>query len=189
MDLNASFDAGASINVDAAAEVDVAASISVGGSFSLGAGISVAPPALGLGGRKDPYLSYNFAVEIEGLVAGGFSEVSGLQTEIEVQEYREGGVNEFIHKRAGPTKYPSNLILKRGVTDVRALWDWYWDVAQGTIKRKNVSVLLLDSSGQEKLRWNFERAYPVKWIGPDLKATASEVAVESVELAHCGLAG
>jgi phage tail-like protein len=139
------------------------------------------------GERKEPYLSYNFAVEIDGL-AMGFSEVSGLQTEIEVQEYREGGVNEFIHKRAGPAKYPSNLILKKGVTDVSVLWNWYRDVAQGTIDRKTVYVVLLDSTGEEKLRWNFQQAYPVKWVGPDLKATASEVAVETVELAHSGLA-
>ena len=181
MGLSGSFDLSARVSAAAEVDVDVSASVSVGAGFSLGASV-------GLGGRRDPYLNYNFAVEIEGLVAGGFSEVSGLQTEIEVQEYREGGVNEFIHKRAGPAKYPSNLILKKGITDVRALWDWYWDVAQGTIERKNVSVLLLDSTGQEKLRWNFEQAYPVKWVGPDLKATSSEVAVEEVELAHCGLA-
>jgi phage tail-like protein len=187
MGLSASFDASADIGAGAgaAAEIDVAASVSLGGGFNLQASVGV---GLGLGGRQDPYLSYNFAVEIEGLLAGGFSEVSGLQTEIEVQEYREGGNNAYIHKRAGPAKYPSNLVLKKGVIDVRALWDWYWQVAQGAIQRKNVSVLLLDSTGQEKLRWNFEQAYPVKWVGPDLKATSSEVAVEAVELAHCGLA-
>jgi phage tail-like protein len=140
------------------------------------------------GDRNDPFLGYNFAIEIEGLVAGGFSEVSGLQTEIEVQEYREGGLNEYIHKRAGPAKYPSNLVLKKGITDTRALWGWYWDVAQGRIERKNVSVVLLDSTGQEKLRWNLEKAYPVKWQGPDVKAAASEIAVEVVELAHNGIA-
>jgi phage tail-like protein len=186
MGISGSFDLDASVS--AAAEVDVSASVNVGASFSAGGTIGISPPALGLGGRRDPYLSYNFAVEIEGLVAGGFSDVSGLQTEIEVQEYREGGVNEYIHKRAGPAKYPSNLVLKKGVTDVRTLWDWYWQVAQGIIQRKNVSVLLLDSTGQEKLRWNFENAYPVKWVGPDLKGTSSDVAVEAVELAHCGLA-
>ncbi|MGO9272721.1 MAG: phage tail protein [Terriglobia bacterium] len=138
--------------------------------------------------RKDPLLGYNFAVEVEGLVAGGFSEVSGLQTEIEVQEYREGGVNEYVLKRAGPTKYASNLVLKKGVTDVRTLWKWYWDVAHGKIERKNVSVLLMDSTGQEKLRWNFQQAFPVKWVGPDLKGAAAEVAVETLELAHSGLA-
>jgi len=143
---------------------------------------------MGLVGRKDPYLGCNFMVEIEGLVAGGFNEVSGLQTEIEFYEYREGGLNEYTHKRAGPAKYPSNLVLKRGITDVRTLWNWYRQVAQGTIERKNLSVLLLDSTGQEKLRWNFENAYPVKWVGPNLKGSSSEVAAESVELAHRGLA-
>jgi len=140
------------------------------------------------GDRKDPYLGYNFAVEISGLVAGGFSEVSGLQAEIEVQEYREGGVNEYIHKRAGPTKYSSNLVLKKGVADSTQLWSWYCDVMQGKVKRRPVDVLLRDSAGEEKRRWKFQNAYPVKWAGPDLKATASEVAVEVVELAHEGLA-
>jgi phage tail-like protein len=138
------------------------------------------------GDRKDPFLTYNFAVEIEGLVVGGFSEVSGLQAEVEVQEYREGGVNEYTLKRAGPVKYPS-LVLKQGITDQRSLWDWYHKVITGSIERKNVSVLLLDSSGEEKLRWNFEKAYPVKWVGPDFRGTANEVAVESIELAHNGL--
>jgi phage tail-like protein len=138
--------------------------------------------------RIDPFLSYNFAVEVEGLVAGGFSEVSGIEIQTEVQEYREGGVNEFVHKRAGPTKYPSNLILKKGITDVRTLWIWYWDVMQGIVERKNVSVLLLDTEGAEQLRWNFEQAYPVRWVGPSLRGTASEVAVETLELAHNGLA-
>lgn len=139
------------------------------------------------GGRTDPYLGYNFAVEVEGLVAGGFSEVSGLQIEVEVEEYREGGLNAFIHKRAGPARYPANLVLKRGITDNKVLWNWYWDVAQGKIQRKNVSILLLNSAGDEKLRWNFEGAYPVRWSGPGLRAGSNEVAVEVLELAHKGL--
>ena len=139
------------------------------------------------GDRQDPFPNYNFAVEIHGMVHAGFSEVSGLQIEIEVQEYREGGRNWFIHKRAGPAKYPSNLILKKGVTVVRELWDWYWEVMQGNIERKNLSVILLDSSGEEKRRWNFHKAYPVKWVGPDFKAAASEAAFESLEFVHKGL--
>ena len=138
--------------------------------------------------RKDPFLTFNFAVEIQGLVVGGFNEVSGLQAEIEVQDYREGGVNEYIHKRAGPARYPSNLTLKRGMTDTTVLWSWYCDVMQGKVDRKNLSVVLMDSTGQEKKRWNFLKAYPVKWVGPGLRATASEVAVETLELVHDGLA-
>jgi len=137
--------------------------------------------------RHDPHLAFNFSVEVEGLVVGGFNEVSGLQAETEVQDYREGGVNEFIHKRAGPTKYSSNLVLKKGIADSTALWSWYCDVIQGKIQRKNLSVVLMDSAGQEQRRWNFQSAYPVKWAGPGLRAGASEVAVETVELVHKGL--
>jgi phage tail-like protein len=143
---------------------------------------------MAVGDRKDPFLSFNFVVEIDDLVAGGFSEVSGLQAEAEIQEYREGGVNEYIHKRAGPIRYASNLTLKRGVTDPTALWSWYRDVMRGTIKRKNVSIVLMDGAGNEKRRWNFQKAYPVKWTGPELRATTAEIAFESVELAHDGLA-
>jgi phage tail-like protein len=139
------------------------------------------------GDRKDPVLGFHFAVEISGLFVAGFNEVSGLQAEIEIQEYREGGVNEYIHKRAGPTKYPSNLILKKGVTDSTVLWSWYRDVMSGTVQRRPVDVVLMSSSGDEKRRWKLQNAYPVKWTGPDLKATASEVAVETLELAHEGL--
>jgi phage tail-like protein len=139
------------------------------------------------GDRTDPFLRYNFVIEIEGLVAGGFQEVTGLQSEIETREYREGGVNEFMHKLAGPVRYPSNLILKRGITDTRTLWGWYCDVAQGTVKRRNISLLLMDTTGREKIRWNFAKAYPVKWSGPDMRGDATEVAVETVELAHNGI--
>lgn len=121
------------------------------------------------------------------MVVGGFSEVSGLTAEIEMHEYREGGLNEYMHKRAGPTKYPGNLILKRGISETAGLWSWYADVMQGKIKRKTVSVVLLDSACQERRRWNFQHAYPVKWEGPGLRAATAEIAVETVELAHNGL--
>src|SRR5271157_2547358 len=139
------------------------------------------------GDRHDPYLSYNFSVEIDGVIVCGFNDVSGLQAEIEIQEYREGGLNEYIHKRAGPARYPSNLILKRGIADSTELWSWYCDVLQGTIQRKSLDVVLMDSAGTEKRRWTLQNAYPVKWAGPEFKAQSSEVAIESLELAHEGL--
>jgi phage tail-like protein len=136
---------------------------------------------------KDPYLAFRFLVEIKGLPVGGFSEVSGLQAEIEVKEYQEGGQNNYIHKLAGPVRYPSNLVLKHGLTTDETLWNWYQKVMQGTIERRNGSIVLLDSAGEEKWRWNFSEAYPVKWTGPDLKANNSAVAIESIELAHHGI--
>jgi phage tail-like protein len=140
-----------------------------------------------VGKRTDPYLSFNFLVEIEGVVTGGFSEVSGLQAETEIKEYREGGLNEYMHRLAGPTRYASNLVLKRGLTDADTLLKWHQEVTQGTIKRKNGSIVLLDITGGETWRWNFIQAYPVKWIGPSLRGNASEVAVETLEMAHNGI--
>jgi phage tail-like protein len=140
------------------------------------------------GQRKDPVLAFNFRVEIDGVFEAGFNEVTGLQAEIEVQEYREGGVNDFMHKFAGSVKFPSNLVLKNGITDSVKLWSWYQEVMRGQFARKSLDVVLLDAAGDEKRRWKFKEAYPVKWNGPSLKATSSEVALESLELAHEGFA-
>ncbi len=133
-----------------------------------------------------PYTAFNFSVEIHGLIVGGFSEVSGLQAETETEEYHEGGLNNCVHKLPKVTKY-SNLVLKRGIIDSTKLWDWYQSVIAGQIQRYNGSVILLDSTGNEKKRWNFDGAYPVKWVGPDLKGDSNTVAIETLELAHKGL--
>jgi phage tail-like protein len=140
-----------------------------------------------VGIRLDPYLSYNFLVEIEGLIVGGFNEVRGLQVETEVKEYREGGRNEYIHKLAGPTRYPANLTLKHGLIDIETLWSWHQDVVQGTIERKNGTIYLLDQQRLPAMWWDFTEAYPVKWSGPDLNAASGNVATETVELAHKGI--
>jgi len=138
------------------------------------------------GERSDPYLNFRFLVEINGVINGGFSEVSGLQAETEIEEIREGGVNDFVHKLPKITKYP-NFTLKKGITDSEGLWKWHQDVINGKIERKSGSIMLMDSEGNVKWRWNFSEAYPVKWAGPDLKADSSTVAVETVEIAHNGI--
>ncbi len=140
-----------------------------------------------VGVRKDPYLAFNFLVEIGGLTVGGFSEVSGLQAEIETLDYREGGVNEYMHKLPGPARYPSNLVLKHGLTDSKTLWDWHQNAIRGQIKRVDGSIILQSSTFQEVWRWNFFKAYPIRWSGPDLRASSSEVALETLELVHHGM--
>jgi phage tail-like protein len=139
------------------------------------------------GKRSDPYLGAGFLVEIEGLVVGGFSEVTGLQVETEVEDYREGGENGFVHRLPGPTRYPSNLTLRRGITDVDTLWAWHQEVTRGRIVRRNGTLYLLDAQRTPVLSWNFADAYPVRWSGPDFRAEGGAVAVESVELAHRGI--
>jgi len=154
---------------------------------SLGLNAVAAIGANLLGVRNDPYMSFNFFVEIEGLIVGGFSEVSGLQIESAVEEYKEGGQNEFVHKLPGPARYPSNLVLKRGLTDIESLWSWHQDVVVGKIERRNGTIYLLDRMGVPAMWWNFKEAYPVKWSGPELKADSTAVAVETIELVHRGI--
>ena len=141
-----------------------------------------------LGTTSDPFMSFNFVVEIEGLVVGGFSEVTGLQVEVQTEEYQEGGLNEYVHKLPGPARYPQNLVLKHGLTDADTMWSWHQDVRNGIVHRKNGSIVLLNSAGEERWRWNFVGAYPMRWSGPELRAGTAEVAVETVELVHRGLA-
>ncbi len=136
--------------------------------------------------RLDPYQAFNFLVEIEGILAGGFSECSGLNVETEVQEYREGGLNGYVHAFAGPTKY-TPLVLKHGLTQIDGLWGWHQDVVQGTIERKSGTIYLLDQKHIPVMWWDFREAFPVRWTGPAFNAQSSAVATESVELRHRGL--
>ena len=92
--------------------------------------ISRAAGALGI--RTDPHAAFNFWVEIEGLIAGGFTEISGLKMEIDVQAYQEGGQNTYVHQFPGRIK-ESTLTLKRGLTDIDTLWPWCYDVMHNTI--------------------------------------------------------
>jgi phage tail-like protein len=143
------------------------------------------------GNKPYPYTSFRFSIEIDGLIVAQVSEVTGLQIETETEPYEEGGVNNYIHQLPKRTKY-QHITLKRGITDLDDLWNWYKVVVSGEFNpkkfpRKNGSVILMDVTGKEKWRWNFEGAYPVKWIGPDLKADSNTVAFETVELAHNGI--
>ncbi|MDD3269811.1 MAG: phage tail protein [Syntrophomonadaceae bacterium] len=133
-----------------------------------------------------PSTAFRFQVELDGLLVAGFSEVMGLEAETEVEIYHEGGVNDFEHRFIKVQKHP-NLVLRRGITNSLELWNWYEGVAMGTITRKNGSIILLDASGSETLRWNFFNSFPVKWVGPQLRAVSSEVAIETLEIVHQGL--
>jgi phage tail-like protein len=150
-----------------------------------GANIGVSSAA-GLGLRVDPYQASNFVVEIEGLLAGGFSDCTGLEVQLETQEYREGGQNDFVHRFVGATRHPM-LVLKHGISPIDGLWGWHQDVAAGHIERRNGTIYLLNQAQVPVLWWKFLEALPVKWTGPQLKADAATVAFESVELAHRGL--
>src|SRR5689334_12334542 len=108
------------------------------------------------GNRRDPFLSFNFKVEADNEVLGGFNEVTGLDIETETENVVEGGVNTHERQLPGPAKFPSRLVLKGGITDASKLWPWYAEVMQGRIIRKTITVSLLDSTGRTpKRRWVF----------------------------------
>jgi phage tail-like protein len=135
--------------------------------------------------RRDPFKSFSFLVEIDGVTAAAFRSVSGLAAEAEVIEFRELGGSHSI-KLPGRIRYP-NVTLRRGLTTSRELWDWWETVRDGTLQRRTVLIALLDDSGQPVLRWTLREAWPVKWELSELDASKNEVAIETLELAHEGL--
>jgi phage tail-like protein len=136
-------------------------------------------------GRTDPFAGFNFLVEIDGVARAGFTSVSGLTSEVDVVSYREGG--EFgVRQLPGLVKYP-RLVLKRGFTLDRSLWEWHRAVVNGRIERHGVSVTLLDAARTPVARWNFVEAWPAKWQGPELNSLSSEVLIETLEIVHEGM--
>ena len=134
----------------------------------------------------DPYGNYNFLVEIDGITRAAFQECTGFDSSVDVVEHREGGENITMRKLPGMARY-SNIQLRWGVTDDRELYEWHRRIVRGDFERRNGSIVLLDRRGEEIARWNFVRAWPLRWTGPSLNAESADVAIESLELAHEGL--
>jgi phage tail-like protein len=143
--------------------------------------VVVAPPP-----RDDPYKGFNFLVEIEGIARAAFSEVSGLESETAVIEYRVGGEPNTVRKLPGLTKY-ANIVLRRGITQDAELWNWRQTVIEGKVERRNGSIILLDDDRTEVVRWNFFQGWICIWEGPALNARGNEIAIEAIAIAHEGL--
>jgi phage tail-like protein len=135
------------------------------------------------GSRTDPYRGFNFMVEIDGITQAGFQEVSGLDSSTDSVDYREGTDPLHVRKLSGLNKYTA-ISLKRGITDSDELWKWRQTVMDGKTERKNGSVILLDDTGAEKIRWNFVNGWPTKWTGPAFNSTSTAVAIETLEITH-----
>jgi phage tail-like protein len=136
-----------------------------------------------------PLPKFYFSVEFGDGNAVSFQEVSGLDTETNPIEYRHGNSPVFY-----PIKMPGlgkvgNVTMRKGifVGDAK-FWDWYNEIKMNTIKRRTVVINLLDESGTPKMVWTLNNAWPTKITGTDLKAEGNEVAIETLEIAHEGIA-
>jgi phage tail-like protein len=149
---------------------------------------------------SSPVTGYNFSVQLidtslpgTALIAtlapppaGGFSECLGLESTMQVEEYREGGRNDGVLKFPGRIG-GANIKLKRGVGLSTDFWDWHQAYLNGTGKRRDGVIELLDDTASVVASWRFRRGLPVHWIGPNLVAGQSTVAIEELEIAHEGL--
>lgn len=126
------------------------------------------------------------AVSAGGALAGGFQECSGLETQLEVEDFKEGGLNDRVRKF--PTRVGwSNIVLKRGVAFGDDLWNWHAAYTTGKGKRRD-GIIVLENDLHVPLKiWQFTRGLPIKYTGPSLNAKASEVAIEAIEIVHEGI--
>jgi phage tail-like protein len=142
------------------------------------------------GQRIDPYRNFNFLVELDGeqAVQATFTECTGLGSTTEVIEHREGGDNTTVHKLPGRTSF-TDITLKWGLTLSTDLWVWRQQIISGTVVRKNGSIVVFDLDNHtEVTRYNFSNAWPTKWEGSAYNAKGTDIAVETLVLAHEGLA-
>lgn len=144
--------------------------------------------------RRDPLPVFCFRVELKipdhDPAVAFFKSVSGLKYEAEVVDYRQGGVNVSTSRLVGAVKWP-NLVLKRGFSKSYELlaWreSWLNDSKSAKLKRASGSIIQLSSDLKDVCRWKFTRAWPCKWEGPEYDGSKSELAIETLEIAHEGL--
>src|SRR5713226_1885499 len=155
-----------------------------------------------VGVRTDPLMSYNFLVTlidsssslamsvlksaIFDVALGGFSECSGLEMSLDVEEYREGGRNSEVLQFPTRIKW-SKITLKRGIAVSTELWDWHYTFVEGKGKRRDGLVILLNNLHVPNNIWYFRRGLPVRYTVSPMNATQNSVAVESLEIAHEGI--
>ena len=137
--------------------------------------------------REHPYGRFNFVVKLgdiggEDQVAGGFSEVSGLASEIVYAEYRNGNDRENRVRKIPTLHKTGDVTLTRGVIGDLRLFEWLKLVRDGTIDRRTVTIDLLDESRSPVCRWVLRNALPRKWIGPTLSGKGADVAIEELVL-------
>jgi phage tail-like protein len=141
--------------------------------------------------RKDPLPVFCFLVQMEiqgyGTIDTFFKSVGGLKMETEVIPVREGGANNTTFQLVGATKW-SNIVLKKGFTKDSSLVRWRQDWIQGTMNRiSSGTIVQLNTAKQPQATWTFFNGWPCKWEISEFDASKSELAIETLEIAHDGI--
>jgi phage tail-like protein len=133
-----------------------------------------------------PLPKFHFQVEWGGSSIS-FAEISGLEMENELIEYREGASREFTKlKMPGLTKF-SNVVMKKGVfTEDNDYFEWWKTIKMNTVERRDISVSLLNEEHEPVMTWSIKNAWPIKIVSTDLKADEVGVAIATIEVAHEG---
>ncbi len=133
--------------------------------------------------NNDIYRAYNFRLDIQGVIAGYFTEVSGLQVKVETIPYREGGGLPGVRKLPGRVDI-GDITLRYGLTDSSYMWDWLMTAVDGNVERRNISIILMGTDGvSEVARWNLENVWVSEWRGAKLDAMGQQAAIEWMTLA------
>jgi phage tail-like protein len=154
--------------------------------------------------RNDPVLAHNFLVTlidtssplaavgtaalsaVTDSLLGGFTECSGLEMNLAIEDWKEGGNNGAILKFPGRVSW-GNITLKRGVTQTTALWDWQYGFVVGKGKRRDGVIVLMNELHVPNNIWFFRRGLPLKYTGPTMNAAQNGVAIDALEIAHEGI--
>ncbi|HZS37282.1 MAG TPA: phage tail protein [Polyangia bacterium] len=137
--------------------------------------------------RTDPYGGYMFKVELGGVIQAQFKTCAGLDSARSAVKYREGTETSLASRQLGGLVNVTNITLAHGITSESSLWDWYNDVANGKIARRDIAIVLFDDLQNERIRWTVKNAWPTKWSGPSFDATSDAIAIETLELVHEGV--
>lgn len=142
--------------------------------------------------RDTPYGAYNFLVDFGGesptSIQGGFSDVSGLGTEITLMEYRQGNDKENRVRKIPGLHKAGDVTLKRGVMGSKSFWDWINVVRRNPDEKRVVRIVLQDEQNVPVLSWRLVNARPMKWTGPTMAAKGgSDVAMEELVIAAEGI--
>jgi len=134
-----------------------------------------------------PLPRFHFSVDFGGTIMN-CAEVTGLSVELDVIEYRDGNSQVFSTQKMSGLRKAGDITLKKGVfMSDNQYYQWFDLVKMNTPERKDVTISLLDEDHNPVMTWKLLNAWPKKVSSPDLKSDASEVAIETIELAHEGL--